>query len=154
MSYKQLKIKFKATSLTEDLNKLNGLPLFANGSINKTQKQPLWLGHCPHRRVRGRSKLIKLILNNNPRPWKTLNKALKNQALKCPLLRLWSKIGTTLAESPSKPTAKLGARFQACINNDNKTKTTSSIVSDLIWGGDPLLLDAARWSVLQISGHF
>ena len=137
LSDKQLKASYKSASLTEDLGKLRDFPLFANGGAVKTQSYPFWLGHCPHRKVRGRSKLIRLILNKDPRPWKSLNNALKPDATKSTPRKMWTKIGTTLSDSPSEPTAALEARFQACLNTNTNTKTTSSIVSDLIWGGDP-----------------
>ena len=71
-----LKRDFRTTSLKEDLTALQDFPLFANGSVDKLQNYPFWLGHCTTRRVIGRSKLIKLILH----PWNTLNEALETNA--------------------------------------------------------------------------
>ena len=126
--FSQIKEELKTTSLKQDLDKLQEFPLFANGSANKIDHFPFWLGHCPTRKVRGRSKLIRLILNKSPRPWEELIKALESGQNNNKIHKLWTKIAQTLTESKAEPNKKLGARFQACINTRNKTKTTSSIV--------------------------
>ena len=146
-SYAQLKRDFRTTSLKEDLATLHDLPLFANGSEDKLHTYPFWLSHCPTGRVRGRSKLVKLILSNKLDAWNTLNKALESNEPDNKINQLWTKIGNALTKSTSEPTTKLGARFQSSQNTKNKITTTSSIVSDLIWGGDPAD-QPRRWEAL------
>ena len=146
-SYAQLKRDFRTTSLKEDLTALQDFPLFANGSVDKLQNYPFWLGNCTTHRVIGRSKLIKLILSNNLHPWKTLNEALETNAPDNKINKLWTKIGHTLSKSTSEPTTNLGARFQSSQNIKNNITKTSSIVSDLIWEGDPAD-QPRRWEAL------
>ena len=128
--------------LLEDINALRESPVMSKCPLD--QGPPFWLKNHRDKKIRGRSKLFKLLCKPNPEMpaifaacWNPVAPGRITEQMKSRVQKLWEKIASTLAESTHQPTADIGRRMRTAVTGNYDAPLFFSTLSDFFWESDP-----------------